>query len=207
MESMSTPTQLPSCPPGEPERATHADWLAAVEAGHPAELINGCLVYKAMATLRHGRAQHKISAVLDPYDRRRIGDAPGWWLATEVDIGLGDDRVRPDLAGWRRARYPELPREDPALRVITAPPDWVCEVLSKGTAHRDTGAKLTIYHRAEVAHYWLIDPVYQALTVYRWQPDGYLLVLAAHGTAPVVPEPFPESKIIPADLFDEESNE
>lgn len=200
MESMSTPAPLlrPSRP--EEPRATIADWLAEPEE-RGAELINGRIVYKAMPAPRHGRAQRKIGVATDPYDRHRLENGPGWWISTEVDLKLGEDGVRPDLCGWRRDRYPRMPEPAPALKVVTSPPDWVCEVLSPSTAHRDITEKLAIYHRAEVGHYWIADPATQVLTVYRWHPQGYLLVQAAGGTEPIHPEPFPAIFLVPADLF------
>jgi Uma2 family endonuclease len=160
------------------------------EAG--AELIEGVIVYKAMPDVRHGRIQRIIGAILDPYDRP-LGeqDQPGgWWLANEVDIKLGTDGVRPDIAGWRRERVPVMPERDPEIKAIIVRPDWVCEVLSPSTAGRDLGEKLRIYHRASVSCYWVVDPANETLTVYRRTDEGYLHVQAVGPTGEVRAEPF-----------------
>ena len=44
--------------------------------------------------------------------------------------------------------------------------------------------------KAEVPHYWLVDPRDQTLAVYRWQKDGYLQTLAAVRGDRVRAEPF-----------------
>ena len=48
---------------------------------------------------------------------------------------------------------PAVPREPYA----TLAPDWICEVLSPGTAKLDRARKLPIYAREQVAHVWLVD--------------------------------------------------
>ncbi len=198
MDSATTPNPLLD---SLPRRATLEDWRALVLVDEPVEFIQGQLVRKAMATARHGRVQMRITSAVSPYDRQG-GDGPGgWWLAVEVDMQLGEDGLRPDFCGWRRDKCPEFPTEDPALGVVTAAPDWVCEVLSKSTAARDKGAKMHIYHRERVGHYWLADPLNETITVYRWHPEGYLFVTAAGGAEAAHLEPFPAVDILPADLF------
>ncbi len=93
---------------------------------------------------------------------------------------------RPDVAGWRRERLTRLPVETP----LVVRPDWVCEILSPSTKQNDLWKKLRVYQRCQVAHSWIIDPDAEALAVYRWTPDGYLLVLTAVGHERVHAEPF-----------------
>jgi Uma2 family endonuclease len=170
--------------------ATLAEWLAQPEE-RGAELIGGRIVYKAMPSPEHGRAQRKLGEALGPFDRRTSGsDRPGgWWLASEVDVVLGGEGVRPDLLGWRRDRVPELPRPDHG-GVVTERPDWIAEVLSSSTASRDLGDKLVLYHTAEVPHYWIVDPSNRTLLVYRWLREGYIAVLGAGSDKIVRAEPF-----------------
>jgi Uma2 family endonuclease len=78
--------------------------------------------------------------------------------------------------------WPETPLE---IR-----PDWVCEILSPSNKQNDLFKKLRVYQRCQVAHYWIIDPDAEALAVYRWTPDGYLLVLTAESEERVRAEPF-----------------
>lgn len=98
---------------------------------------------------------------------------------------------RPDVAGWRKQTLPTLPRSVP----ITVRPDWVCEILSASNAHNDLVRKMRIYQRSEVAHYWLLDPEAETLTVQRWTPEGYLLVQSATGRELLRPEPFGEVEL------------
>jgi Uma2 family endonuclease len=50
-----------------------------------------------------------------------------------------------------------LPRPG-KVRPIELRPDWVCEISSPSTAARDRVTKRHLYARAEILHYWLIDP-------------------------------------------------
>lgn len=175
--------------PRAPGRATLAEWLAQPEEGG-AELIHGRIVHKALPAPEHGRAQRKLGEMLGPFDRRPgVGRPGGWWIATEVDLELVGEGVRPDLVGWRRDRIPTLPRPAPG-GAVTERPDWVAEVLSSTTASRDLGEKLSIYHEAEVPHYWIIDPLNRTILVYRRVPVGYLVVLGAGADKIVRAEPF-----------------
>jgi Uma2 family endonuclease len=106
---------------------------------------------------------------------------------TETEILFAPDEIyRPDIAGWRRERLPVVPREIPlALR-----PDWVCEIISPSNERHDIIKKMLTYQRTGVPHYWLIDPILEALVVYRWTEQGYLLVQSAQREERIRAEPF-----------------
>lgn len=153
------------------------------------ELVDGELVPKEAASGRHGRAQARLSARLDPFDRRTggPGELGGWWFATEalVDFGVRQKR-RPDVAGWRRERLPMPPAEVPIVVI----PDWICEIVSASNASTDTLVKMNLYHQARVPHNWLLDPRDETLTVYRHTPEGYLRVTGAGRGERLRAEPF-----------------
>jgi Uma2 family endonuclease len=169
--------------------ATVADLLAIPEAERFHEVIDGELVRKGMPGFRHGGAQFRLSSrVGGPYDRRPGRAGPGGWrFATEVEIAFSEtDVYRPDVAGWRRERLPSIPDEFP----VGVRPDWVCEILSPSNPENDLFKKIRVYQRAQVPHYWIIDPVAESLAVYRWTPEGFLLVAVARGEERVRAEPF-----------------
>lgn len=161
------------------------------------EIVGGELVQKASPSFEHGAAQWAISAALR--DFRGHGSSPGgWWLGTEVEIELDThDVYLPDVAGWRIERLPD----PPSGRPVRVAPDWVCEVLSPSTAGRDLGHKLRSYHLAHVGHYWVVEPLIQTLTVYRWQEAGYLLAMAASAGEVVRAEPFDAIELDVGDIF------
>lgn len=190
--------------PAQVRLATIADLLAIPEEHRRHEIIDGVLVEKEAASGRHGGAQGRLFRQLGPYDRRPGGRSPGgWWFATEVEIKLADTEVyRPDVAGWRRERLEVLPAEVPLL----IRPDWICEVLSTNRRN-DLIKKKRAYHRHEVGHYWLVDPVEETLAVYRWHPDGYVEVLIADREERVHAEPFAKIDLKVSTLFGEDADE
>ena len=173
---------------------TVEDLLAIPEPERFHEIIDGELVRKAMPSFRHGRAQSRLSSrVGGLYDRRPGRGGPGgWYFATEVEVALSPTEVpRPDISGWRRERLPSIPEQFP----VSVRPDWIGEILSPSNPENDLFKKLIAYQRAEVPHYWIVDPVAEALAAYRWTPDGYLLVAVARGEQRVRVEPFEAAEL------------
>ena len=181
------PPRMVARAPRIPPPSTLEDLLAIPEDVRRHELIEGVLVEKGAASGEHGAAQRKLSAHIDPFDRRPGGRWPGgWWFATEVEIHFDPTNVlRPDVSGWRRERVPDRPRGAP----VRSRPDWVCEILSTNRRN-DLVKKKRVYHRHRIPHYWIVDPAEETLSVYRWTPEGYVEILAAERGERVHAEPF-----------------
>jgi Uma2 family endonuclease len=178
---------------------TIAEWLAEPEERR-LELLDGEFVEKAAPDITHGLAQTGlIAAVFVPFNRPAgHGGAPGgWWIASEVDVRLGEDGFRPDVCGWRRERVASMPRTRPVELV----PDWICEVLSESNRANDTVRKLRRYHHAGVGHYWLLDPMSGMLSVFRHEAEGFLNVLTAERRQVVRVSPFDAVELRVADLL------
>jgi hypothetical protein len=169
-----------------PKLATYAD-LLALPADLRGEVLAGEIVTAPAPLPRHshvqGSARRFIGGPFHDDDGR--GGPGGWWNFVEVDVALGPhDIVRPDLAGWRRARLPRpgsIGGIAPALRggamsmrPIEVPPDWICEVLSPATAARDRVHKRNLYARASVPHYWLVDPEARVLEALNLRDGAWL---------------------------------
>src|SRR5262245_10679293 len=186
--------------------ATVADLLAIPEHERFHEIIGGELVRKAMSSARHGSSQANLTGrLVGPYGRRPGGRSPGGWrFMTETEILFAAEEVyRPDIAGWRRERLPALPREIP----LTVMPDWVCEILSPSNERNDIVKKMLTYQRCRVSHYWLIDPIVEALVVYRWTEAGYLLVQSAQRDERIRAEPFDAVELSVRGLLDSDDDD
>lgn len=169
------------------------------------EVIDGSLVEKETSG-EHGQTQSALVGTLyGPFNRRLGGPGPGgWWIATEVLIDFGQgQRLRPDVAGWRREKMAQSPR-GVVVRVI---PDWICEILSTSNANNDLVKKRRIYYQQRVSHYWILDPQAQRPEVYRWHSDGYLQVLTAERGERVRAEPFDAVELSVGALFGEDEDE
>lgn len=168
------------------KRASYQDVLAAPEH-MVAEVIFGTLYTLPRPRSRHARASTKLGAVLDgPFDSGVGGGPGGWLILDEPELHLGEDIVVPDLGGWRRERMPEMPDAP----YFTLPPDWVCEVLSPGTAGIDRVEKMEIYARERVSHVWHVDPEQTSLEVFRLDGTDYRQTQRFRGGVRVRAEPF-----------------
>ncbi len=172
---MEKAAQQAQSPPWSPElRRQLVAWLSSPREAS-AELLGGQLAQKAMGKGEHGAAQGGVFGQLLKL-QGPSGAGTRWWLTQEVDIFVGGEGMRPDVAGWRVERYPEPPERvnvDNLLGVVVAAPDWVCEVLSTSTVTRDRGIKWKAYQRAGVEWYWLVDVLHHSLTVYRRTEKSY----------------------------------
>lgn len=169
-------------------------WLLLPD-GDRAELLDGRIVYKAMASIEHGDAVIGISGQLDGLRGPPGAGGGGWWLSQEVDMFLAGQGVRPDLVGWRVEKHPRPPQKvnlgQRHLGVYVTAPDWICEVLSGSTRSRDEdeGVKWRAYFEAGVGHYWLVDLDREQLLVYRRGERGYepVEVAGAEAVKPLPP--------------------
>jgi len=183
--------------------ATLEDLFAIPGGERRHELIEGMIFEKGAASGEHGRTQRKVSAFIDPFDRPSYRIPGGWWIVTEVEVYFDEkNTLRPDLTGWRRERLPEGPRTTP----VRVRPDWVCEILSTNRGN-DLVKKKRVYHRHQVGHYWIIDPVERSLTVLRWGPDGYIDVLSAEDGELVYPEPFHGMPLLIGNIFGDDPDD
>ncbi|MDQ3282101.1 MAG: Uma2 family endonuclease [Acidobacteriota bacterium] len=144
------------------ERATYEDLLKVPE-NMIAELIDGEVFASPRPSGPHTNAASVLVMLIGSAYQIGTGGPGGWWIQVEPEVHLGRDVLVPDIAGWRRVRMPEVPRN----HVYSVRPDWTCEVLSHSTARVDREKKLPIYAQHGVAHAWLVDVDQQMLEVKR----------------------------------------
>lgn len=156
--------------------ATYDD-LAALPEHVVGEIVFGMLHTHPRPRPMHARVSSRLGVRLGG---RFDHDGPGGWvLLDEPELHLGPHVVVPDLAGWRRERLPEIPVDEPYFEL---PPDWCCEVLSKGTEALDRGEKRRIYETFMVGHLWLVDAEAQTVEVHVLEGSEYRLAHTARGT-------------------------
>jgi Uma2 family endonuclease len=164
--------------------------------GEPVELIDGRLV---VAEPQHPYHASAISAA--EYALRAVLPS-GWIVRTQLPISLDDEsEPEPDLAvvPGRPADYRDEHPARPALALEVA-----------DTSLRfDRDQKGSLYARARIEDYWIVNLVDRALEVYREpEPDpsapyGWRYGSATTLTPPavVVPLAFPSCRIAVADLL------
>lgn len=165
--------------------ATYED-LMALPSHVVGEIVFGNLYASPRPALLHAQATSTLGEELGPPFKRGRGGPGGWIILDEPELHLGPHVLVPDLGGWRRTRMPEMP--DKAFADLA--PDWVCEVLSPGTASLDRGEKLTVYNTFMVEHVWLVDPIARTLEVLAHDPKGYRTLALYSADAKIRAVPF-----------------
>ena len=168
--------------------------LDALPPGVVGEIIEGVLYTMTKPRAWHQRTALAIgSGIWGPYDSG-IERPGGWWIVTEPGIELPTTaEISPDVAGWRRARMPELPVDEP----IRVAPDWVCEILSPSTRRHDLEVKLPYYAKIGVAYHWLVDLEERTLTALRLEAGRWLNIGVYRDETDAPIEPF---EFVPLDV-------
>jgi Uma2 family endonuclease len=160
--------------------------MSAVPTPHPAiyndlfglppnrvgEIVNGTLYSHPRPAPKHAMSSSALGGNLFPRFHKGDGGPGGWWILDEPELHLSDNVLVPDLAGWRRQRMPALPQ----AAWFELPPDWVCKILSPGTARLDRVEKMPIYATTGITQLWLIDPELRTLEACENQQGRWVLI-------------------------------
>ena len=170
--------------------------LGVFQPGERLELIDGLLVVREPQGSRHAAAIRRVLAAL----RGALGDA--WQIDSQLPVALDEDsEPEPDVA--------VVPR-DPAAYRDAHPSRAVLIVEVAGTSYRiDREYKASLYARAGIADYWIVDLVHDTLEVHR-EPEAspaalygwrYRNIEMLRPPATVVPLAAPGSSVPVADLL------
>lgn len=172
-------------------KATYSD-LYDLPENMTGEIIDGELI----ATLRPSR-QHVFTTtalgtrVASSFQFGEGGGPGGWIILIEPEIKLAEDVLVPDLVGWKEERFPFVEEHNS----ISAPPDWVCEVLSPSTLSIDKIKKMPVYARHAIRYLWLVDPIARTLDAFRLESGKWLLLDSFSENDKLCAEPFGEVEI------------
>ena len=145
------------------EKFYTVDDIYALPDGKRAELVDGQIYYMAPPTRKHQRITGEIFAVIHEYIHNHNGSC-------EVDIAPFAVYLNKD----------DINYVEPDISVICTPdkltdkgcfgaPDWIIEVVSPGSRHKDYFTKLFKYHTAGVREYWIVDPEKNRILVYDFE--------------------------------------
>lgn len=173
-----------------PKKAVYED-LYSLPENMTGQIIDGELTVTPRPSTRHSLTAMALSGKLTPPYLFGEGGPGGWIILYENEVMLGENLLVPDFSGWRKERFPGIPKEN----WISVPPDWVCEILSPGTSGLDRVRKMPVYARYGVGFVWLIDPNDRTLEIYRLESGKWLLLAAFAQDDKVRAEPFQEIEI------------
>ena len=150
------------------QRRRHEFWADANE-GVKAEFILGKVIYHSPIYGRHWMASTAISRRLLPYVYDNKLGKVGY---EKVMIRLTRNDYEPDICFWNAETAARFGQKQSAF----PPPDFVIEILSDSTQHRDYGIKMTDYALHGVKEYWIVDTDQE--TIEQYLPDGNTFFLA-----------------------------
>ena len=150
--------------PTRTRRWTRAEYDRLIEVGvfhpgEPVELLGGELIVSEPQGSAH------YTAILLVEDALRAALGPGWLVRTQGPVALDDEsEPEPDLAVVRGGPR-DYSRQHPSR------PALIVEV-AESSLSRDREHKGSLYARARVDDYWILNLVDRVLEVYRWPiPD------------------------------------
>lgn len=130
---------------------TYDDYAAMPADGRRYELHEGEIYVNPAPTPRHQRISRDLEFLLHAHVvEGQLGEV----FNAPIDVILGRVTVvQPDIVFVARERLAMV-----SERGIEGAPDLVVEILSPSTEVVDRGAKLQLYARHGVRHYWIVDP-------------------------------------------------
>lgn len=140
------------------------------------ELIDGEVLTPMPPIPRHQAIVIAILSLLIPLAKQRGGKV----LTAPVEVYLDEHNIyEPDvlyLSPTTRCKIEEK-------RLVGAP-DLVIEVLSPSTARYDRQEKYRAYERHGVGEYWIVDPVYEMVEVWKYAEGRFDRLGAYAGEEP-----------------------
>ena len=145
---------------------TYRDYEALPADGRRYELHGGQLVVTAAPGTPHQRLVGRLFRLLQQHvEEHQLGEV----FVSPVDCILSDTTiVQPDLVYIESARASLV-----SQRGIEGPPTLAVEILSRSTAQIDRGAKLQLYARHGISHYWIVDAEERRIDAYMLSEDGF----------------------------------
>lgn len=143
------------------------------------ELIDGVIYDMSAPTSAHQLIAGILHAKLYNHVMQKKG--PCLPMISPLDVQLDcDDKtmIQPDV-------IIVCDRSKVINHCIYGAPDFVVEILSPSTKHRDCIIKLNKYKNAGVREYWLIDPLKLNVIVYNFEHDNYPITYDFNSTIPV----------------------
>ncbi|RNC63196.1 MAG: hypothetical protein AWM53_01582 [Candidatus Dichloromethanomonas elyunquensis] len=152
---------------------TYEDYLKLPEEpGYRYEILEGFLVKEPSPTKHHQRVSRELVRQLMFYFDQF--DPEGELFYAPLDVTLTSINVlQPDIlfiSGSRKG----IIYEDR----IDGPCDLVVEIMSPTNRRKDRLQKMEIYRKAEIPHYWLVDPEENTLEAFMLRGEIYALMAA-----------------------------
>jgi len=173
---------------------TYRDYEALPADGRRYELHDGELLVTAAPGLPHQRVVGRLFALLRQHvETHGLGEV----FVSPLDCILSETTVvQPDIV-YLAAAQSSLA----STRGIEGPPALAIEVVSRSTAQLDRGAKLQLYARHGISHYWIVDPEARTMEAYVLTESAFRAAARLSGADRGSLPPFPSLTIALSTLW------
>ena len=141
------------------ERERRQKFYEWVQEDQKVEFIQGEIILHSPATDEHSDAVGHLYRTASIYADL---SGQGKVKTEKAMISLTRNDYEPDIAFWRK----EIADTFVPTQTHFPPPDFVVEVLSKGSLKRDRVIKFNDYAAHNIPEYWIIDPKKQIVEQY-----------------------------------------
>lgn len=131
-----------------------------------AELINGKLYAMAPPSYVHQKLVSAFTVAFTNHIKSRGGSCDVIPAPFAVNLNANDETyVEPDLSII-------CDKNKLSDRGCEGAPDFIIEVVSPSSRKMDYSTKNTLYSDAGVREYWIVDPLKERTTIYRYEEDA-----------------------------------
>lgn len=140
--------------------------------GERAELIDGKLYAMAPPNRIHQELISELHFAIKKYISDHNGDCKVYPAPFAVNLDANDENwVEPDLSVI-------CDKNKLTERGCSGAPDFIVEIVSPSSRKIDYGTKNMLYSNAGVREYWIVDPVKERTTVYRYEDDAAPIIIS-----------------------------
>jgi Uma2 family endonuclease len=158
------------------------------------EVIDGDLLMSPAPTPYHQKVLSRLYEAMAAFVReRKLGDV----YFAPCDVVLSDyDIVQPDIIFIGAARLGII-----GPKFIAGAPDLVMELFTEPSAYRDLVVKKTLYARAGIPEYWLVDLQARRIEVLSLGKSAYETAGVAEGDVPASSRLLGGFTVAPSSIF------
>ncbi len=138
------------------EQARREEFYNEIDESMKVEFINGEVIMHSPVKKMHNDANGHLFMLLRTY--AYVHDL-GFVGIEKIMVAFTRNDYEPDIVFFKKEKADSFTDEQTLFPV----PDFVVEILSKGTQDRDRGIKMQDYESHGVSEYWIIDPVKQSV--------------------------------------------
>ncbi|PWK28353.1 Uma2 family endonuclease [Arcicella aurantiaca] len=154
----------------EDEKARRIAFYNDITEQEKVEFINGEIIVHSPVMKRHNTASLLLAQLMNVYN---IKHQLGFVGIEKIMITLTRNDYEPDICFFRKEKSESFTEK----QTLFPTPDFVIEILSKGTKDRGRGVKFKDYQAHQIEEYWIIDPDHQTIEQYHYEEGQYELLL------------------------------